>query len=92
MVNITFVGLKHPNMKVTENTRICSAHFTHDCTIPNVRSPSQTKEEPACQVLIQNSVKTMCTCMLYIAYLNFIRSMSTPLFSEHLEHANDAMK
>ena len=83
-------------MKVTESTRICSAHFAPGCTVPNVRSPSLTKQEqPARRVLIRNSVKTRskrCTPVLSLSELCKKYVNTTIAKSEHLEHANDAMK
>ena len=88
--------IKRPNMKVTESTWICSAHFAPGCTVPNVRSPSLTKQEqPARRVLIRNSVKTRskhCTPVLSLSKLCKKYVNATIAKSEHLEHANDAMK
>ena len=64
--------------------------------VPNVRSPSLTKQEqPARRVLIHNSVKTRSKCCTPVLSLSELckKYVSTTIAkSEHLEHANDAMK
>ena len=37
------IGIKRPGLKVTNSTRVCSAHFAPGCFIPYVRSPSLVK-------------------------------------------------
>ena len=83
-------------MKITESTRIRSAHFAPGCTVPNVRSPSLTKQEqPARRILIPKSVKTRSKCYTPVLSLSELckKYVNTTIAkSEHLEHANDAMK
>ena len=38
------LGIKRPSLKVTNSTRVCSAHFSLGSTIPYVKSPSLVKK------------------------------------------------
>lgn len=41
-----YAGIRRPGLKVTQSSRVCSAHFATGKTIPYVQSPSLVKEKP----------------------------------------------